>query len=436
MTTVLDTILDGVAADGGLKRSISQADIAKGLLAGDDMNAILLKAIAESGVNDDGLLTGDDMAAISDKVYDRPAQYVAFLEGHGNDNGEVETGFHHVQNDGGTLVFQGRAYIDTVADAIYHFGFDTSGGRYVNEDGASNETTADVAGWLNFFLNGVNVVHGTSGVDEIGSGEYSAYFAAARDETFLVGDGDDQVWADIGNDTVMAGRGNDRAGGGDGRDRMLGEEGNDTLYGEGGGDQLFGGQGKDTLGGGDLDDRVDGGTSSDTLYGGNGDDLLLGGAGADAIMADAGADKLDGGTGDDDLSGGEGADLVFGGDGADEMSGGAGRDVLRGGAGVDLFQLWEENQVSDTIIFKAGDSGRTRSTIDKVESFEAGFDKINLASFGPMTLQDLDYRGGGEASCYYDGRHLRIDVDGDRATDMIVQFVYVEALTAGDFIFA
>ena len=67
-------------------------------------------------------------------------------------------------------MFQGRNFINTVADAIYHFGFDIRDGRYFNEDSNDNELTADVAGWLIYFLNGVNVVHASGLNDELGTG--------------------------------------------------------------------------------------------------------------------------------------------------------------------------------------------------------------------------------------------------------------------------
>jgi hypothetical protein len=37
---------------------------------------------------------------------------------------------------------------------------------------------------------------------------------------------------------------------------------------------------------------------------------------------------------------------------------------------------------------------------------------------------------------YYDGRYLRIDHTGDGATDMIIQFKWVEDMSASDFLFA
>jgi hypothetical protein len=63
-------------------------------------------------------------------------------------------------------------------------------------------------------------------------------------------------------------------------------------------------------------------------------------------------------------------------------------------------------------------------------------DKIDLSGLGPMRLQPLDFAGGGKASCYFDGNYLRIDTNGDRASDMIIEFLYVDQLRAGDFILA
>ncbi len=88
------------------------------------------------------------------------------------------------------------------------------------------------------------------------------------------------------------------------------------------------------------------------------------------------------------------------------------------------------------IVFKPGDSGRTAGTIDLVEGFDQGVDVIDLRGFGPMRFAELDFTGGGKASCYYDGRYLRIDQDGDRATDMMVKLAWVDDLKASDFVLA
>lgn len=135
------------------------------------------------------------------------------------------------------------------------------------------------------------------------------------------------------------------------------------------------------------------------------------------------------------LCGGAGNDILIGGTGNDTLDGNDGIDIYKGGAGADIFHLWDGDNARDTIVIEAGDSGRTSSTIDTVEGFESGEDVIDLRAFAGMTFEDLDYLGG-HASAYYDGRYLRLDTDGDRATDMIIQFKWVDEMVAPDFLFA
>jgi Ca2+-binding RTX toxin-like protein len=436
MATRLDNILDALRADRGLTGSITATDLARGLAAADDLNEVLLYMIAETGVNDDGQISAADMVTISVAINSTAyaAQWVAFYRGHGNDNGTIETGYHYLQDDGATMEFRGRNFADTVVDAIYHFGFEIQNGRYFNEDGNDNETAADVAGWLNWFLNGENIVWGSSGNDELGSGAYSTYFAAARNEVFRAGDGDDRVWADIGDDTVWLGRGNDTTGGGDGQDKLYGESGNDRLMGEAGADRIYGGSGSDVMGGGNNSDRLEGAEGNDTLYGGSGNDALYGEEDADLIYADTGNDKLYGGDGNDTLAGGDDRDYVVGGAGVDNLSAGNGGDTVFGGTGRDLINLWEATAAADVVVFARGDSGRSRSSIDRVEGFDSARDKIRIDGADGMTFEDLDFRGGGP-SCYYDGRHLRVDFDGDRALDMAIELAWVDAISSSNLIF-
>jgi Ca2+-binding RTX toxin-like protein len=418
MSNNLESIIRGIEADSGLKAGQSAANINKGIVAARALNDLLLKAIDSSKADADGHLTAGDMKNIARETYAHPADYVKFLEAHGNDTGPRETGFHHLQGDGGTLQFQGRNFINTVADAIYHFGFEITNGRYVNEDGNANELAVDVAGWLNYFLHGVNMVYGSSGKDELGSGEYSKVFSRAANETFDAGKGDDKVWAGKGSDTVFAGEGNDTVGGGVGNDKLHGDAGRDTLWGEAGNDMIFGDAGADTLGGG------------------LGNDTFDGGAGADKVYGEAGADTIVGGAGSDDLSGGAGRDRIKGDDGRDKLNGGESSDTLDGGKGADTLILWETAKVRDTLVFHDGDSGKNHATMDRVEGFVSGQDVIDLRSFGPMSFETLNFEGGGKASIYYDGHYLRIDGDGNGSTDMMVEFAWVNKLAAGDFLLA
>lgn len=437
MSTSLESIILGIRADRGLATSIPRGDVTEGIAAARDMNRVLLAMIDQTNANDDGRITAADMQAVSDALWlPRNAQpWRDFFIGHGNDNGDVETGFHNVQNDGGALEFQGRNFIDTVADAIYHYGFRIANGRYFNEDGNDNEEIADVAGWLNFFLNGENSVYGSGRADELHSGTYSEYFATARNETFLAGAGDDSIWADVGNDRVYGGDGHDRSGGGTGYDRMWGGGGNDTLYGEEGRDFLYGGAGYDELGSGDGADEVDGGDGRDVVWADAGDDLIRGGTAGDRLDGGLDRDTVRGEAGFDEIMGGDGGDQLYGGGGNDSLRGGEGADYIAGGAGADAISLWETRAMRDVIVFAPGDSGRTAGSMDVIEGFASGIDKINLSAFGEMRFGVLDFTGGG-ASCYFDGDFLRIDANGDRATDMMMEFQYVDRLVAGDFILA
>lgn len=434
----LSRLIDGLRADPGLRAEVGARELRDGLDAARLLNSVLLRIIDQTGVNRDGILTSGDMAAVSDALWLRgnAALWRDFWLGHGDDEGNSETGYHLLQNDGGRLRFQGRNFADTVVDGIYHYGFRTQNGRYSNEDGNDNESLSDVAGWLNFFLNGRTLIHGTAGADRLVSGDYSATFAAARNETFLAGAGHDEVWADLGNDRIFLGAGDDTAGGGEGRDRILGEAGQDRLYGDAGGDRLDGGADRDTLSGGDGADRLIGGNGDDVLYGDAAGDRIEAGRGNDSAHGGDGNDRVDGQSGDDSLSGGDGRDRLNGGDGTDTLSGGSGADRIAGGRGADTIQLWEERAAADRIVFAPGDSGRRPGEIDRIEGFDSGSDRIDLTAFGPMRFATVDFTGNGRASAFFDGTYLRIDGNGDGAADMLIEFAWVDPLRAGDFIFA
>ena len=420
----LDAIADLVEADPGLAANIQPADIAGGAAAARLMNGVILQAIAATGVNADRVLTPADLRLLSDHIRARPALLAAFVAGHGDDDGGTETGFHLVQGDGGALRFQGRNFIDTVADAIYHVGFAHIDGRFRNEDGDVNEAVDDVAGWLNYFVNGVNRVYGTEAAETLQSGAYSFALAEAANELFDAGGGDDSIWAGDGNDTVWGGAGNDRSSGqegndvmagqagddslsgGDGRDTLRGGDGNDMLVGDVGGDLILGQIGHDRLFGMEGADTIAGGSGSDWLGGGDDNDRLRGEAGNDTIFGDGGRDTLWGGAGDDSMGGGywhdvlyagagndrvfgqEGNDRVFGGGGADYLGGGDGDDLLRGGFGTDRI---EGNAGDDTIDGGAQDDIAGGGTGNDLMAGQAGNDTLH-GNEGADTLNGGDGR--------------------------------------------
>ncbi len=525
MTDQLESIVAAVAADSGLTNRVSAQDLAAGFSAIRELNAIIAEVLSATGMNDDGVLSPTELAQASQMIQSDPVLNARFVAAHGDDEGNIETGFHVLQNDGGKLEFQGRALIDTVVDAVFHVGFDVKNGRFVNEDGNQNERVVDVARWLNYFLNGRSYVFGDAGGNELFSGKYSGAIAGAANETFDAGAGDDHIWADGGNDIVLAGDGNDVSSGGTGNDQMFGgngddelwgDKGSDTIDGQDGNDDIGGAQGWDRLSGGVGDDCIwgesgndslDGGIGNDMMGGGKGDDITYGGAGDDKIFDDFGSDFIDAGDGNDKVGGGHGADTMLGGAGNDEIwddygndkidgglgndtlgagrgfnvidgdagndkihggrnaeilrggddsdeihgnhgadiiEGGAGNDVINagegadivmGGIGADKMTLWDNSSAVDTLVFAPGDTGTTASTVDIVEGFTIGEDKIDLRAFGPLAYTHVDFVGG-TGSFYFDGSMLRIDNNGDRLADAMIEFRWIESLKLDDFLLA
>jgi Ca2+-binding RTX toxin-like protein len=131
-------------------------------------------------------------------------------------------------------------------------------------------------------------------------------------------------------------------------------EGNDILYGSKGNDSFLGLADNDKLYGYDGNDSLDGGAGNDTLMGGIGNDTLLGGTEVDMLYGEAGNDVIDGGAG------------------ADKIFGGLGIDKLTGGTEADLF------------IFKAKETGVTKTTADTIQDFNK-IDDIDLSAIDANT---------------------------------------------------
>lgn len=444
---------DVLVLDPGLIASLSAGQRTAGLASADTLMALLAQTISDLHLNDDGVITADDLAAVSAAIQGDGGLYATFAAAHGDDAGGVETGYHQLQNDGGTLLFQGRNLVDAVVDSIFHYGFQIVGGHFLNEDGDQNQQVPVVAGWVDYFLNGVNTVFGSDTADTLKSGRYSAELADAANELWYAGAGDDKVNADEGQDTVWGGLGNDKIDGSYGDDLVYGEDGADILKGSQGNDALFGGAGDDKMDGGSGNDALTGGNGADQMAGAGGADVLdgsagddaisggtegdslLGGAGNDKLSGDAGADTVDGGADDDAIAGGDGDDLLLGGAGRDILVGGEGADTVQGGAGADVIRLQDTGHACDVLVFDFGDSGTAANTIDRVTGFEAGVDKIDLTAFAGMTFETAAFSGSGPSSYFY-GHVLMIDADGDSVCDMAVGMKMALPLTAGDFLLA
>ena len=232
--TGLDRLVDWIKLDPGLARNTAAKDINDGLAAANGLNQLYGEAIDATGVNADGLLSRVDLRAINQWIRDN--RHDAFVLLHGDDEGDgTETGFHLIQNDGGSTQFFGQNLVNTVADGLFHIGFEIQSENFVNEDGNTNQSLSDVSGWLNYFVNDIRLTTGTGDADTL-----------------------------IGND---------------GADQVVAYGGNDLLQGEGGADLLDGGWGRDSLLGGSGGDQLDGGFDNDLLDGGaDADTYLVSGA--------------------------------------------------------------------------------------------------------------------------------------------------------------
>ena len=233
--TGLDRLVDWIKLDTGLARNTAAKDINDGLAAANGINQLYVEAIAATGVNADGLLSRVDLRMINQWIRDN--RYDAFVLLHGDDAGDgTETGYHQIQNDGGSTQFFGQNLVNTVADGLFHIGFEIKGENFVNEDGNTNQSLSDVSSWLNYFVNDSRITSGTGDAD------------------------------------VLIGY--------DGADQIVAYGGNDLLHGGAGADLLDGSWGRDSLQGGSGEDQLDGGFDNDLLDGGDdGDAYLVSGAG-------------------------------------------------------------------------------------------------------------------------------------------------------------
>ena len=288
--TGLDSIIDMIWADQDLNEHISQADIIGGTRAANRMNLILAEAIEAPGLFNDQLISISDIYAIN--AYIRANHLGAWTRHHGDDEWYGETGYHLVQNDGGSTTLEYDHLVNTVFDGIYHLGFEIHDGRVYNEDGDANATISDLAHWMTYVMRGGKSFYFGTGRDDSVRGHI-------LDDTLLLAGGDDYGNGEGGDDIIRGGLGNDHLSGGDGHDRLFGQAGHDNLSGDNGHDRLVGDVGNNSLSGGDGNDNMHGNSGHDSLYGGNDDDVMRGGGGNDSLHGGLGNDWMDGGSGND-----------------------------------------------------------------------------------------------------------------------------------------
>ena len=412
--TSLDKITDTIKSDPGLARNTDADDINGGAYYANEMNHIIVEAIENTGAADDGHISVGDVKDIN--TYIRANYEQLWIELHGDDTDNGETGFHLVQNDGSIIKFRGDNLVNTVADGIYHLGFEIQGDYILNEDGDQNAHLGDLATWLNYYYLDKEIIYGSEGNDAIrGLNHAEEVYGRGGDDKVYLGAGNDIADGGEGNDTIVGGEGDDTLSGGDGDDKLVGQDGDDTLKGQGGNDKLvggsgsdslFGGEGNDTLYGQDGDDVLEAGDGNNRLYGGTGNDTLVAFGGNDILNGGDGDDKLEAGDGNDKLAGGNGKDILNGGDGDDSLSGQDGADTLFGGNGNDLIYGGD----GDDLLH--GGSGLNRISGGNGNDTITGgneSDKLN----GNNDHDTLDGKGGNDNLFGGNGNDLLMGGDGD-----------------------
>ncbi|MFI8744760.1 calcium-binding protein [Pseudomonas sp. NPDC077186] len=290
---------------------------------------------------------------------------------------------------------------------------------YVQPDGGSYITTAQIAGLLTALPDGGTGEPGDGGNPGDGGepGDGGTNPGGGEQPPVAGLGGDDVLTGTLANDVLIGGAGNDTLNGGVGNDRLLGGIGDDTYIYTAGQDVLEELGGIDTLrfangitfnqvasglgkSGNDLVLKVNGSTANqitlkDFFLGGDNlvetisfetggqltaaqifgafglamptapaaafDTVVQGSSGDDAALnGTAQRDLLQGFNGNDQLFGGAGNDRLEGGSGNDTLNGGAGNDTLIGGRG------------DDTYVFAAG-GGQ-----DVIDNSGGGFDTLRF----------------------------------------------------------
>jgi hypothetical protein len=114
------------------------------------MNRLIVEAIRATGAADGGTIDAAEVRELN--AWLRANHLGEWTALHGDDGAGVETGFHLVQGDGATTQLLNNNAVNTVADGLYHMGFEIRNGRFLNEDGMANASVSQVSQWLNALL--------------------------------------------------------------------------------------------------------------------------------------------------------------------------------------------------------------------------------------------------------------------------------------------
>jgi Ca2+-binding RTX toxin-like protein len=388
--TPLDRITDAIMADGGLGCNIPDVEIAAGADAANGLNKLLLTAISDTGILNDGSISAADVTTLANHIQGSDALRTQWATLHGADSKLTgESGFHMVKGDGANEWMFGTNFVDKVLEGIYDIGFGVNAtGQVLNEKGRAGATTTQVADWLNYFM----ADQSTTGtgldriVDFIKQDRGLAECTSAADINEGIADANtmnglivgliaathanDDGWinaedlvkmnAAIRNDPTALQMWTDLHG----NDEDTYETGYHLIQNDGANTDFFGQNLVNTVADGiyhmcfpicdgrflnedgDLNQTLDDVATwlnffynnATIIAGGGGDDLLVAdertaqinaGGGNDTVIGSAGNDLIYGDWGDDSIDGGAGNDIIYGGSGDDTLKGGAGNDIFR-----------------------------------------------------------------------------------------------------------
>ena len=147
----LNKIIEIIQKDKRLNRKVDKSDIEIAINSARRMNQIIIEAIIQTGVGNNQKISIADTREINDYIFHHYND--EWVELHGDDEENEETGFHLVVNDGAKTRLFGKNAINKVADSIYHLGFETHlRNRLLNEDSNKNASFKNVSKWLDLLL--------------------------------------------------------------------------------------------------------------------------------------------------------------------------------------------------------------------------------------------------------------------------------------------
>jgi Ca2+-binding RTX toxin-like protein len=441
----LDRITNLIMADAGLPMKTLEAEIAGGADAANSINQLIMDGLTAVGALGDGKVSTADVIALNAWIRADATRLTRFIELHGDDENGSETGYHLVQNDGATTRFFGKNLVNTVADGVYHIGFEIVDGRFRNEDGDANATVSDVADWLNYFLSdasstgtGLDRIVDTIKVDaglarnspaadiDGGAGAANALNAlilegiaatGAMADSWITSTDLEAINAWLRADPVRLARfielhGDDENGSETGYHLVQNDGANTNYFGQNLVNTVADGiyhigftieNGRFLNEDGDANATLADVASwlnyfikgSTLVIGADAASLLTGTDGADQIIGQWNADTIEAGAGDDLVNAGYGNDLICGGDGDDLLLGEGGDDTMDGGNGSDTYQV-SGNQAGGWSSFAGFDTYADTGALgtDRIVATGADVD-IGLRNFSTASsgIEEIDASG-------------------------------------------